>query len=110
MTAPQLQRSLFIASIGNLTAPYILSRHSAGHTLLKAMEPVLLDRIGFAHPFYQTWQCPSLMNVSGPALTRRLKAWLAEQRRRRRIYRTNNTTEQLSTVQHAGDDDAQSSS
>ncbi|OXV08207.1 hypothetical protein Egran_04031 [Elaphomyces granulatus] len=110
MTAPQLQRSLFIASIGNLTAPYTLSRHSAGHTLLKAMEPVLLDRIGFAHPFYQTWQCPSLMNVSGPALTRRLKAWLAEQRRRRRIYRTNNTTEQLSTVQHAGDDDAQSSS
>jgi PTH1 family peptidyl-tRNA hydrolase len=107
MTAPQLQRSLFIASIGNLTAPYTLSRHSAGHTLLKAMEPVLLERIGFAHPFYQTWQCPSLMNVSGPALTRRLKAWLAEQRRRR-LYRPS-TTEQLSTVQHAADD-AQSSS
>ncbi|KAN0072411.1 hypothetical protein V8E54_009340 [Elaphomyces granulatus] len=107
MHSPQLQRSLFIASIGNLTAPYTLSRHSAGHTLLKAMEPVLLERIGFAHPFYQTWQCPSLMNVSGPALTRRLKAWLAEQRRRR-LYRPS-TTEQLSTVQHAADD-AQSSS
>ena len=94
MTVPG--RSLFIVSIGNLAAPYTLSRHSAGHTLLKAIEPLLLERVGLAHSSYQykTWQCPSLMNVSGPALTRRLKPWLAEQRR---IYRETVTDAQSTT-------------
>jgi PTH1 family peptidyl-tRNA hydrolase len=82
-------RFLFIASIGNLPAPYTLTRHSAGHSLLTALEPLLQDRIGLFHAhvgpsrplFYQTWKCPSLMNVSGPPLTRRLRTWLADQER-----------------------------
>jgi peptidyl-tRNA hydrolase, PTH1 family len=78
--AMKCPRFLFIASIGNLRAPYTFTRHSAGHTLLTALEPLLLERI---HPqiLYQTWQCPSLMNVSGPPLTRRLKTWLSDRRK-----------------------------
>ncbi|KAL1984743.1 hypothetical protein VTN96DRAFT_8684 [Rasamsonia emersonii] len=82
------QRFLFIASIGNLPAPYTLTRHSAGHSLLTAVEPLLQERIGLVHAqipsrplFYQTWKCPSLMNTSGPPLTRRLKTWLTDQER-----------------------------
>ncbi|KAL1969040.1 hypothetical protein VTN77DRAFT_874 [Rasamsonia byssochlamydoides] len=103
MAAPLIKsphRFLFIASIGNLPAPYTLTRHSAGHSLLTALEPLLQERIGLVHAqlpsrplFYQTWKCPSLMNVSGPPLTRRLKTWLADQERIfRKVVLENNKT------------------
>jgi PTH1 family peptidyl-tRNA hydrolase len=85
-------RFLFIASIGNLPAPYTLTRHSAGHSLLSALEPLLQDRIGLTNAsissssscsslFYRTWKCPALMNVSGPPTVRQLKTWLADHQR-----------------------------
>ncbi|KAL2001834.1 hypothetical protein VTN02DRAFT_1154 [Thermoascus thermophilus] len=93
-------RFLFIASIGN-KAPYRTTRHSAGHTLLEAIEPVLATRMpltiprkttnpvpGLSKPprdkatpaFYQTYASPTFMNVSGPKLVRTLEAFLAEKR------------------------------
>jgi PTH1 family peptidyl-tRNA hydrolase len=79
------RRFLFIASIGNLPAPYTLTRHSAGHTLLTHVEPLLRERAGYVHPmlpslpvFYKTWKCPALMNVSGPPLQRQLRPWLKD--------------------------------
>jgi PTH1 family peptidyl-tRNA hydrolase len=88
-------RFLFIASVGNLAAPYTLTRHSAGHSLLGALEPLLEDRIGLTTSpitspsrgprgsslFYQTWKCPALMNVSGPPTVRQLKTWMADRQR-----------------------------
>lgn len=89
-------RFLFIASVGNLAAPYTLTRHSAGHSLLSALEPLLQDRIGLttnsssvvaprssssSSLFYQTWKCPALMNVSGPPTVRQVKTWMAERQR-----------------------------
>lgn len=77
------RRFLFIVSIGNLPAPYTLTRHSAGHTLLTHVTPLLQERVGFNHPmlpsfpiFYKTWKCPALMNVSGPPVQKQLRNWL----------------------------------
>lgn len=106
-------RFLFIASIGNLPAPYTLTRHSAGHSLLTAVEPLLQERIGFVHAqlpsrplFYQTWKCPSLMNVSGPPLTRRLKTWLTDQERifRKVVLENTETGPTLQLLKGAGGD------
>ncbi|KAL1972052.1 hypothetical protein VTN31DRAFT_7271 [Thermomyces dupontii] len=87
-------RFLLIASIGNLSAPYTLTRHSAGHTLLDAVEPLLYERIGLRHAasspitaskkqtlFYETYKCPSLMNISGPPVLRKLRQWMQDYRR-----------------------------
>ncbi|KAL1995232.1 hypothetical protein VTN49DRAFT_1419 [Thermomyces lanuginosus] len=89
-------RFLLIASIGNLAAPYTLTRHSAGHTLLDAVEPLLHERIGLRHAasnpiatitskkqtlFYETYKCPSLMNISGPSVLRKLRQWMQDYRR-----------------------------
>lgn len=99
-------RFLFIASIGN-KAPYRTTRHSAGHALLEAVEPLLARRVplvtttkpksspipipilGRKKPqpvpvFYQTWFSPTFMNVSGPKLVRTLDDFLAE---KREVYR-----------------------
>jgi len=79
------RRFLFIASIGNLPAPYTLTRHSAGHTFISHIEPLLRDRVGYVHAalpshplFYTTWKCPVLMNVSGPSVLSRLRTWLKD--------------------------------
>lgn len=70
-------RLLFIASIGN-KAPYRTSRHSAGHILLDAVEPLLVQRTtSFTpRPIYEAWHSPSYMNESGPGLVRQLDRWM----------------------------------
>ncbi|KAI9367776.1 peptidyl-tRNA hydrolase [Aspergillus egyptiacus] len=60
---------LFIASIGN-PGRYLNTRHSAGHTLLDALIPLLQTTLP---PIYKTWKSPSLMNVSGQKLIRELE-------------------------------------
>lgn len=96
-------RFLFIASIGN-KAPYRTTRHSAGHTLLEAIEPLLATHMPITIPrknsvpsltipglsntqhdkatpaFYQTYASPTFMNVSGPKLVRKLEGFLSEKR------------------------------
>ncbi|KAL4868510.1 hypothetical protein BDV12DRAFT_101912 [Aspergillus spectabilis] len=64
-------RSLFIASIGN---PGRLrnTRHSAGHLLLDAINPLLSTCLP---PVYKTWQSPSYMNESGKKLIRELESY-----------------------------------
>ncbi|KAL2823998.1 peptidyl-tRNA hydrolase [Aspergillus cavernicola] len=64
-------RTLFIASIGN-PGRYRNTRHSAGHTLLDALTPLLLTKLP---PVYKTWASPSLMNASGQKLIRELESF-----------------------------------
>ncbi|KAJ5081359.1 hypothetical protein NUU61_009623 [Penicillium alfredii] len=72
------RRFLFIASIGNIQAPYRHTRHSAGHLLLDAVTPLLPARLAPA-PFYTSWYSPAYMNESGPRLVRQLQKWAAKQ-------------------------------
>ena len=72
---------LFIASLGN-PAPYLETRHSAGHVLIKSIAHALscppfsrnrgyakgLTTSPFTQPGWLLWQSPSLMNVSGQPL------------------------------------------
>ncbi|CAI7621094.1 unnamed protein product [Penicillium viridicatum] len=76
MTTPP-RRLLFIASIGN-PAPYRNTRHSAGHLLLDALKPLLETTLPNTGVYHETWQSPSLMNVTGPKLVRRLEQWATE--------------------------------
>lgn len=69
------RRLLFIASIGNLQAPYRTTRHSAGHLLLDALSPLLPTHLPAS--FYHAWYSPAYMNVSGPNLVRQLQKWLS---------------------------------
>ncbi|KAL3481847.1 peptidyl-tRNA hydrolase [Aspergillus californicus] len=64
-------RSLFIASIGN---PGRLrnTRHSAGHILLDAVNPLLRTSLPFV---YKTWTSPSYMNESGKKLVNELESF-----------------------------------
>ncbi|CAI7586062.1 unnamed protein product [Penicillium palitans] len=71
------RRLLFIASIGN-PAPYHNTRHSAGHLLLDALKPLLETTLPNTGIYHETWQSPSLMNVTGPKLVRRLEQWATE--------------------------------
>ncbi|CAI7642648.1 unnamed protein product [Penicillium glandicola] len=71
------RRLLFIASIGN-PAPYHNTRHSAGHLLLDALKPLLESTLPNTGLYHETWQSPSLMNVTGPKLVRRLEQWASE--------------------------------
>ena len=71
------RRLLFIASIGN-PAPYHNTRHSAGHLLLDALKPLLETTLPNTGIYHETWQSPSLMNVTGPRLVRRLEQWATE--------------------------------
>ncbi|KAJ5501756.1 hypothetical protein LT330_000744 [Penicillium expansum] len=75
------RRLLFIASIGN-PAPYHNTRHSAGHLLLDALKPLLEVTLPNTGLYYETWQSPSLMNVTGPKLVRRLEQWATERANR----------------------------
>lgn len=96
MSRPKLpqppNRFVFIASLGN-PPPYERSRHSAGHILLRALDPILHDRLSpisrpgiianarnleyrTASPFCKTWRSPALMNQSGTKLLRRLVKWI----------------------------------
>jgi peptidyl-tRNA hydrolase, PTH1 family len=90
---------LFIASLGN-PAPYLTTRHSAGHVLLRALQAHLqLPALRRSKPHagglvatsgpvsagsateYLLWQSPSLMNVSGPALLKAYRQYAADSRR-----------------------------
>ncbi|KGO67900.1 Peptidyl-tRNA hydrolase [Penicillium italicum] len=75
------RRLLFIASIGN-PAPYHNTRHSAGHLLLDALKPLLEITLPNTGLYHETWQSPSLMNVTGPKLVRRLEKWANERANR----------------------------
>ena len=79
---------LLVASLGN-PAPYLETRHSAGHLVIKSIarllsaSPFVRDRsiakghvsTSFARPDWLLWQSPSLMNVSGPPLADALSAF-----------------------------------
>ncbi|OJJ96740.1 hypothetical protein ASPACDRAFT_46263 [Aspergillus aculeatus ATCC 16872] len=76
-------RFLFIASIGNrFPQHYRQTRHSAGHILLDALVPLLRARIphtgrGGARPyFYETFESPAMMNVSGGKVVPALNTWM----------------------------------
>ncbi|KAI9749151.1 MAG: diphosphomevalonate decarboxylase [Chaenotheca gracillima] len=93
---------LFVASLGNPTSTYAHTLHSAGHTALKSLAlrlryPSLSPRSSVSHPSFgrslppdsdlspsedvasraTLWMSPVLMNVSGPAVIRAWKSWLA---------------------------------
>ena len=84
------RRPLLVASLGNPPPAYANTFHSAGHTLLESV------RYSFRYPDWQRhkpyfngftsrgadytlWQSPSLMNVSGKAVSAAWKAFLASQ-------------------------------
>lgn len=85
-------RRLFVASLGNPPPKYHLTRHSAGHVLLKALAsrlsypPLQRSKVLGAQATqandlpstYTLWQSPSLMNISGVALLKAYRAWLAD--------------------------------
>ncbi|KAJ6123575.1 Peptidyl-tRNA hydrolase [Penicillium samsonianum] len=71
------RRLLFIASIGN-PAPYHNTRHSAGHLLLDALKPILELTLPNTGIYHETWASPTLMNITGPKLVRRLEQWASE--------------------------------
>ncbi|RFU24458.1 hypothetical protein B7463_g11874, partial [Scytalidium lignicola] len=82
---------LLVCSIGN-PSPYLNTLHSAGHTVLTELartlsfSPLQKSR---AHgnglistgPDFTLWQSPSLMNISGPALSSAWKAFLKDAQR-----------------------------
>ena len=75
-------RFLFVASLGN-PGSFHYTRHSAGHILLNAVAPLLSARISPSpspkrepSPLYTTYKSETLMNKSGPSLTRHLLKWV----------------------------------
>jgi len=82
-------RRIFVASLGNSSPAYKNTFHSAGHTVIEAIRPMLCSDY-FARDrafgnglisrgrFITLWQSPSLMNVSGKALVPAWKAFLSE--------------------------------
>lgn len=88
-----LPRPILIASLGNpaKNKAYANTFHSAGHTLLESVRDTLdypdwsRDK-GYANgyisrgPDYTLWQSPSLMNVSGGAVSKAWKAFLNDQK------------------------------
>ncbi|RAL10101.1 aminoacyl-tRNA hydrolase [Aspergillus homomorphus CBS 101889] len=80
-------RFLFIASIGN-SKPihYRQTRHSAGHLLLDALRPLLRARVPYSGPqarpvFYETYESPAMMNVSGGKVIPALGKWMDQCRK-----------------------------
>ncbi|PYI27621.1 hypothetical protein BP00DRAFT_429077 [Aspergillus indologenus CBS 114.80] len=76
-------RFLFIASIGNrIPRHYRQTRHSAGHILLDALLPLLRARVphtgrGGGRPyFYETFESPAMMNVSGGKVVPAFSTWM----------------------------------
>ncbi|KAI0124832.1 peptidyl-tRNA hydrolase [Xylariales sp. AK1849] len=84
---------LFVASLGN-PAPHLTTRHSAGHVLLRALRsrlefPALQKSRPHANglistgadigrPEYTLWHSPSVMNVSGTALLKAYRQFIAD--------------------------------
>ena len=84
------RRPLLVASLGNPPPAYTNTFHSAGHTLLESIRysfryPEWQRHKPYANGFtspgadYTLWQSPSLMNVSGKAVSAAWKAFLAAQ-------------------------------
>ena len=86
---PMPIRRIFVASLGNASPAYKNTFHSAGHTVIEAIRPMLASDT-FARErsygnglvsrgkYITLWQSPSLMNVSGKALAPAWKAFLNE--------------------------------
>ena len=85
-----LRRPILVASLGNPTSAYANTFHSAGHTLLETVRyrlryPEWSRDKAYANGFlsrgsdYTLWQSPSLMNVSGKAVSTAWKAFLKDQ-------------------------------
>jgi PTH1 family peptidyl-tRNA hydrolase len=80
---------VLVCSIGN-PGKYMGTLHSAGHTVLNALLPLLSSNGSFAKsrsyasgivssgPIYTLWQSPTLMNVSGPAVSAAWRTFLRE--------------------------------
>lgn len=85
-----LRRPIFVASLGNPSPAYTNTFHSAGHTLLESIRrsfryPEWSRERSYGNGFtsgdvnYTLWQSPSLMNVSGKAVSTAWKAFLKNQ-------------------------------
>lgn len=85
-----LRYPIFVASLGNPPPTYTNTFHSAGHTLLESVRysfryPEWQRNKSYANGFtsrgadYTLWQSPSLMNVSGKAVSTAWKAFLKDQ-------------------------------
>ncbi|KAI4143289.1 MAG: hypothetical protein L6R39_004628, partial [Caloplaca ligustica] len=81
-------RPLFVASIGNPAPAYTNTLHSAGHTVLTSLQRWLLNPpftksrphasgLLSASPEFTLWQSPTLMNVSGPSVSKAYRAFLS---------------------------------
>ncbi|PQE10429.1 hypothetical protein CJF32_00000951 [Rutstroemia sp. NJR-2017a WRK4] len=79
---------LLVCSIGN-PAPYLNTLHSAGHTVLNVLRESLSypsfqksrahgNGLLSSGSYFTLWQSPSLMNVSGPAVSAAWKQFLRE--------------------------------
>ena len=82
-------RRIFVASLGNASSAYKNTFHSAGHTVIEAIRPMLASSPFMrersygngliSHGNYITlWQSPSLMNTSGKALAPAWNAFLKD--------------------------------
>lgn len=82
-------RRIFVASLGNSSPAYKNTFHSAGHTVIEAIRPMLCSEhfvrertfgngLISRGKFITLWQSPSLMNISGKALAPAWKAFLGE--------------------------------
>lgn len=88
-TDPMSLRRIFVASLGNASPAYKNTFHSAGHTVIDSIQPILASpkfvrERAFGNglisrgKYITLWQSPSLMNVSGKALAPAWKAFLKE--------------------------------
>ena len=84
-----LRCPLFVASLGNPPPAYKNTLHSAGHTVLSALQQHLIyPPFSKSRPHanglvsrgddFILWQSPTLMNVSGPAVATAWRAFLKE--------------------------------
>lgn len=82
-------RRIFVASLGNPSSTYKNTFHSAGHTVIEAIQPMLFsgrfakerslgNGLASRGTYITLWQSPSLMNISGKALAQAWKTFRNE--------------------------------